>query len=317
MRKFLRIAGILIGSIILLLVIAGVVVNARGIPSYEVTAPDLDIEYTPERIAQGERIVTMVCAECHRSTNGNKLTGKKLLDIPKVFGTAYSANITNDTEKGIGKYTDGELAYLLRSGVKRNGQYAPMYMPKFALMSDEDLYSVIAYLRSDAAPVQAAGNASIPCEPSFLTKVLSNLVWKPLPYPENGIPEPDTTDMVAFGAYLTHGMVNCYDCHSADFKTNNPLEPEKSPGYLGGGNKLLNLDGEVVLSPNLTPHETGIAHYTEASFRKALKEGIRPDGSSINYPMLKLTALTDKEVSAIWAYLQTVPPIDNKVVAAQ
>jgi len=317
MKRILQWIGLVVGILALLLIIGGITINARGIPNYENNAPELSFEYTPERVEKGERIVTMVCAECHRSEKGNVLTGKKLLDIPKAFGTAYSPNITNDPENGIGAYTDGEIAYLLRTGIKKDGSYAPLYMPKFPHMSEEDVYSVIAYLRSDARPVQAAQKASIPCQPSFMTKALCNFVFKPLPYPEEPIATPSPDDKVAMGEYIVHGMVNCYDCHSADFKTNNPLEPTKSAGYLGGGNVLLDLDGNEILAPNLTPHETGMGEWTEEEFIKAVKQGIKPDGSAVRYPMLKLTALTDEEASAVWAYLQTVPPIDNDVTQQQ
>lgn len=313
-RKGIRIALIALLSVVGLIVLAGATIHFRGIPSYEVHAPDLDIEYTPERIAKGERLVSMVCAECHRGP-GNKLVGKKLLDIPLEFGTAYSANITQDPEHGIGQYTDGEIAYLLRTGVKKNGDYCPPYMPKFPHMSDEDVYSIIAYLRSDAAPVQPVAQPSTPCEPSFMTKMLCNVAFKPLPYPEKKIVAPPIADKVAYGKYVVQGMVNCYDCHSANFKTNNSMVPEESAGYLGGGNPMLNLDGEVVYAPNITLHKTGIAHYDEASFIRAVKQGVRPDGTPINYPMLKLTAFTDEELAAVWAHLQTVPKIDNDVAA--
>lgn len=180
-------------------------------------------------------------------------------------------------------------------------------------MSEEDLYSIIAYLRSDATPVRAVQKASIPCRPSYLTKLLSRVVWKPLPYPATPIPEPDTSDRVAFGKYIVHGMVNCYECHSADFRTNDPMQPEKSVGYLGGGNKLLDLEGNIIMAPNLTPHATGLGSWTEEQFIRAVKEGIKPDGTAMRYPMLKLTAFTEAELSAVWAYLQTIPEIDNDV----
>lgn len=102
MKRVLKILGMVLLGLILLILAGGLYINFSGIPNYEVDAPDLQIAYTPERVAQGERIVTMVCAECHRSESGNVLSGKKLLDIPKSFGTAYSANITNDAEYGIG-----------------------------------------------------------------------------------------------------------------------------------------------------------------------------------------------------------------------
>jgi mono/diheme cytochrome c family protein len=317
MKKALRILLIVVLSLIGIIAIAAAIIHFRGIPSYEVNAPDLTVEYTPERIAKGERLVSMVCSECHRGTENNQLTGKKLLDIPKDFGIAYSANITQDDTHGIGKYTDGEIAYVLRTGIKKNGEYCPPYMPKFPHMSDEDIYGIIAYLRSDAAPVQAVAKASIPSEPSFLTKLLCNIAFKPLPYPTQAIVAPPIDNQVEYGKYVLQGMVNCYDCHSADFKTNNSMEPEKSVGYLGGGNPMLNLDGEVVYAPNITLHETGIGHYTEEEFIRAVKQGVRPDGSPILYPMLKLTAFEDEELAAVWAYLQTVPKIDNAVASKE
>ena len=138
MKKVLKILGIAILAIVLIIAIVALTINARGIPKYEANAPELKFEYTPDRVAKGERLVNMVCAECHRGKSSPRLVGKKLLDIPKEFGTAYSGNITQDKEHGIGQYTDGELAYLLRTGVKRNGQYCPPYMPKFPHMSDEE-----------------------------------------------------------------------------------------------------------------------------------------------------------------------------------
>jgi hypothetical protein len=69
--------------------------------------------------------------------------------VPAQFGAAHSANITSDPETGIGTYTDGELAYLLRTGVTRDGRYTPPWMVKVPNMADEDVLGVIAFLRSD------------------------------------------------------------------------------------------------------------------------------------------------------------------------
>jgi muramoyltetrapeptide carboxypeptidase LdcA involved in peptidoglycan recycling len=59
---------------------------------------------------------------------------------------------------------DGELEYLVRTGVKANGQYVPPWMPKQPRMADEDLHSIVAFLRSDdpmvaATEVQPAGHS--------------------------------------------------------------------------------------------------------------------------------------------------------------
>jgi len=86
--------------------------------------------------------------------------------------------------------------------------------------------------------------------------------------PDHKIEMPDTNNLVALGKYLVFNL-ECYSCHSADYKTNNLLEPEKSVGYMAGGNKPLNLEGKVVLTSNITPdNETGIRAWSEEKFLK-------------------------------------------------
>ncbi len=190
MKTIFRILGILLGSLVVLLLIGATFIHFRGIPKYPVNAPEVKVELDSARIARGEHLAAMVCANCHRGDDG-ALSGRKLFDIPKMFGEIHSANITQHPVKGIGSYTDGELVYLLRTGIKRNGQYSPTYMPKFVHMSDEDIYSVIAYLRSDAPAVQAADKATVPCKPSLFTKFLTMTpAFKPFPMPEKPIEAP-------------------------------------------------------------------------------------------------------------------------------
>ena len=187
---------------------------------------------------------------------------------------------------------------------------------KLPLMSDEDLHSVVAFLRSDD-PMVAPVSADPPgkTQPSFLTKALSHAVFKPLPYPKGPIPTPAPTDKVAYGRYLTSNL-GCYSCHSADFKTVNDLEPERSAGYFGGGNSLGDMNGEVVLSANLTPDdETGIGKWSEEDFARTLRTGVRPDKTVLRYPMGPIPELTPEDSSAIYAFLRTVPKIHNAVPA--
>src|SRR3712207_9407227 len=61
---------------------------------------------------------------------------------------------SQDPEKGIGRWTDGQLLHLLRTGIRPDGSMVGI-MLTYPLMADEDLYSLIAWLRSDAYPVQA------------------------------------------------------------------------------------------------------------------------------------------------------------------
>jgi cytochrome c2 len=267
--------------LIALVAIAALIIYFRGIPSYEITKIDLKVESTPERVQRGQKLAYMLCAGCHKDPETGKMIGKHMKDAPPEFGTIYSANITQDKTYGIGNYTDGELLYLLRTGIKRDGKYAPPYMAKLPNMADEDIYSIIAYLRSNDPSVAATAVADKQSEPSLLTKFLCTVEFEPLPLPKGKIEFPDTTDQVALGRYLAHNL-DCFTCHSADFKTLNILEPEKTPGYFAGGNKPLNMEGKVMLTANITPDKaTGIGNWSEKKFIDAVKYGLK-EGEHVN-----------------------------------
>jgi mono/diheme cytochrome c family protein len=293
------------------------IINFRGVPSYEVTIPEnlkaFKVEITPVRVARGEKISSMLCSGCH-ANNDNKLVGKLMLDLPKEFGKAYSLNITQDKEEGIGNWTDGELIYFIKTGIKKNGKYSPI-MPKLPRMADEDINSIIAYLHSDKLPVQAAKGKQPEQAPSLLLKVLTNTVMKPLPYTNTPIKVPDSTNLLAFGKYVANDMIACYACHSKDFSKQDPLNPENSLGFYGGGNAMPDLDGKIIPSSNLTFDEaTGIAKkYNEAQFIEAVRLCKKYDGSVLRYPMIPHSSLTFYEVKAIYAYLKTIPKIENLV----
>lgn len=313
MKRLLKLAAALL--VLLLLLGGGFVgyVAVSGIPKYPVKKIDLHVEVTPERVARGKRFAQMLCAECHRDPHTLKLTGKRLTDAPAAFGPIFSKNITRDPVHGIGAWTDGELAFLLRTGIGRDGSFAPI-MVKLGHLSDEDLTSIIAFLRSDD-PLVAPAAVDPPgvSQPSLLTKLLCHFAFRPLPMPERPIVAPPVTDRVATGRYLAIGL-ECYSCHSADFKSVNPAEPEKSGGYFGGGNQLLDVAGQPIYSANLTADaQTGIGKWSEADFVRALKKGFRPDNTVVRYPMLPMPELSDEEAGAIYAYLRTVPQVHGAV----
>jgi mono/diheme cytochrome c family protein len=187
-------------------------------------------------------------------------------------------------------------------------------MVKLPNMADEDLKDVIAYLRSDdplVRPIKAKRPLS---KPSLLTKVLSRVAFKPLPYPAAPIVAPDPADKVAYGRYLVQGRAICFPCHSADFAKLDELVPERSAGYLGGGNAMPDMNGRIVKTANITPdRDTGIGKWSEDEFVRLLRFGVRPDLSVIVYPMVPFPELSDGDARAIYAYLRTVPPIKNAV----
>jgi mono/diheme cytochrome c family protein len=312
MKKPIKILLFSILGLILLLFILAMAVNFSGIPYYENQAEDLYVEVTEARVVEGARMAAILCSQCHGSTDG-KMGGAYMEDAAD-FGEIYAPNITRHPEYGITDYTDGELAYLLRTGIKKDGQYSPVWMPKFPNLSDEDLYSIIAFLKSDHPLVQPSDHVIPELKPNLLAKMLSRTVFKPLPYPGEPILAPPLSDRVAYGKYLVTAKFDCYACHSADFKSNDVMEPELSKGYLGGGNILRDKEMNEIPSSNLTmDKETGLGSWTEEEFIKTLRFGMRPDNTPLRFPMVPAPMITDQEASAIWAYLQTIPVIENQV----
>jgi hypothetical protein len=301
MRKLLKITGILLVVIVILVLGFVSFIEIRGIPSYPqlVKDPGISVPHDSAMIVNGERLASMLCAECHLNQQDHLLTGAPMPDAG-AFGDIYSANITQDKQYGIGGWTDGQLLYFLRTGVKPGGQFAPPYMPKFVHMSDYDLESVVAWLRSDDARLKASNQPSTPPKPDFLGKFLCFVAFKPVPYPDHTIHAPDSNDLVAYGKYIVTGKIECWTCHSASFKT--------------GGNPIPDRQGNIVYSANLTPDpQTGIGSWTEDQFAKALKYGIRPDGTTNRYPMVPYTRMTDHECQCIFAYLNSLTPVHNEV----
>lgn len=283
-----------------------------GSPGRKPIIPDIQLEHTPDRVRRGEAIAQMLCVQCH-ADDRNRLTGKRMTDLPRIMGRIYSANITRDSAAGIGRWTDGELLYFLRTGVRRDGSMAPA-MPRFPLMADEDLQSVVAWLRSDALPVQPDPNEAPRSRYSLPVKLLAKSVLGTIPYPEKPIDKPDSGQEVLTGRYMADAVAGCFNCHSADFKKLNARYPERSKGYYAGGTVLRDEEGRRIRASNLTPDpQTGIGRYTREEFVRAVRMGVRPDGSVLRWPMFPHVTLTDAEAGAIYAYLRTLPPVRHQV----
>jgi mono/diheme cytochrome c family protein len=318
MKRLFKILAYALGAIALLAGSAALYFYNKGIPTYTY-APTAEIQNLKVaadsvRVARGAKIASLLCNECHKDNATGKLTGRPMPDIPAELGKAASYNITQDPVHGIGAWSDGELYYFLRTGIRKDGSWAPPFMPKFPLMADEDVLSIIAWLRSPDPLLAAAPQEYPPNKYNLLVKFLSNVAIFPPPLPAAPISMPDTSNQIAFGKYVADALCACYGCHSSDFTKQDPLSPEKSLGFYGGGNPMLNMSGELVPSANITmDKETGIGNWTKEQFREATKYGKNPKGGPLHYPMFPHTTLTDGEVDAIWAYLQTVPVIKNPV----
>ncbi len=108
------------------------------------------------------------------------------------------------------------------------------------------------------------------------------------------------------GRYLVETIAGCGNCHTP-LGPNGPL-----PGrHLAGG---LVMDEGVfrAVTPNITPDPaTGIGGWSDAQLVRAIREGIRPDGTLIGPPMpfAFYRGLADDDLAAMVAYLRTVPAV--------
>jgi mono/diheme cytochrome c family protein len=113
------------------------------------------------------------------------------------------------------------------------------------------------------------------------------------------------------GTYLMDSIVACGNCHVQRGEKGRPL-PEKG---LSGG-MVFDEEPFKAYASNITPDpETGIGKWTDAQLAKAIREGIRPDGTVIGPPMpiAFYRGISDDDLRAIVAYLRAQPPVKNAV----
>ncbi len=111
-----------------------------------VPLPPLQADRSPAGVARGAAIFHSTCEVCHRAPGSERVSGAPVTDAPTFLGSFHAANLTAHPTAGIGKYSDAELARLVRYGVNRQGHRS--LMPTYA-MGDADVSALLGFLRSD------------------------------------------------------------------------------------------------------------------------------------------------------------------------
>ncbi|MGA7513746.1 MAG: c-type cytochrome [Candidatus Sulfotelmatobacter sp.] len=274
---------------------------------------DRKFEVTPERLARGRYLANAVsgCIFCHsehdwKAPGGpvieSKLGAGEVFPLMGLPGTVVAPNLTPEPATGAGSWSDDQLARAIREGIGHDGRTLFPLMPyeHFRGMSDEDVASVVVYLRS-LPPVQ---NLLPKTEIAFPVNFLIRSVPQPVTEP---VPASNSTDPVKRGEYLVQ-MAGCSDCHTPQERG----QPKPGLDFAGG----FELQGPfgTVTSSNITPDPSGISYYDENLFVQAMRTG-RVGARSLNpiMPWLMFRNMTDEDLKAVFAYLRTLKPVHHRV----
>lgn len=283
-------------------------------------APYLSIKKTPQRIARGKYLANhvAVCMDCHSKRDWSRYAGPMAAEGigggGEVFnqemgfpGSFYAPNIT---PFALSNWSDGEILRAITSGVDREGKplFPVMAYHRFGKMDQEDVLSIIAYLRT-LAPVEKTIPES---KPDFPVSLLMHLMPEKPEYQRI----PDEKNRVAYGRYLANAT-GCVDCHS---QTDKGAVIE---GTEYGGGMEFGQPAGIVRSPNITKdRETGIGNWSKEAFVARFKlyadvnyqsPVLGPDDLNTPMPWTMYAGMKVADLEAIYDYLQTVTPIRNAV----
>jgi mono/diheme cytochrome c family protein len=251
------------------------------------------------------------CILCHspldvtggglKVAEGKAFSGRSF--APDAVPWLTATNLTSDPDTGIGTWTDDMLARGIREGIGHDGRTLFPIMPyqKFARMSDEDLASIVVYLRS-LPPIRN------PLPPSAVPFPVSRFI-NGLPHPIDAPVTPDLSTAEKRGEYIATVAV-CADCHTPRDDQGNI-----APGmHLAGGLGMEFEGRKTVASANLTPAVNGIPYYTEDLFIQTFRTGrVRSRTLDAMMPTSVYGLMTDQDLKDLFAYVKSLKPVDHFV----
>jgi len=102
---------------------------------------------------------------------------------------------------------------------------------------------------------------------------------------------------IAIGKHLIGPIGKCGYCHGDD---------------LGGKVVVENPALGRIYAPNITSGNGGVSALSDAELVRAIRQGLRPDGTSLTFmPSADYQAFSDADVAAVVAYLRHVPAVNR------
>ena len=294
-RTARRIAGAAIASLILA---SGLIASSRA---QNKVGTSLD----PQNFGQIERgrylAIAGDCTSCHSVPgSGQPFAGGRSIETP--FGVVVGANITPDSETGIGAWSDESFVRALREGKGHDGEllYPAMPYPNYTKLSESDALAIRAYLNT----VRPVRNAVVSNKLPFPLDIREGMAaWNAL-YFTSGEFKPDSTKTAEWnrGAYLVEGLGHCGACHT----------PKSA---LGGDDRAHTFQGYALqgwFAPNITnDNERGLGGWSVADIVAYLKNGHNSTSASTGIMAEEITLssshMTDADLTAIATYLKALP----------
>jgi mono/diheme cytochrome c family protein len=268
---------------------------------------EITVARTPERVERGRYLTEglLQCFVCHSERDWKK-QGAPPIPALKGAGQVWpnrswlvAPNLTPDNETGIGTWTDDMLIRAIREGVSHDGRilHRQMWSNAFHILPDEDVESIVAYLRSLKPIRHALPKTNLPPD-----EVKKHKALEPITQP---VPVVAAANAVERGRRLAY-LADCVGCHTSWYTPENP-------GFFGGGNLIEH--GELrAYATNLTSDDSGIVYYDAAFFREVMRTG-RAKGRVLS-PLMPWTVfrnLNDADLDALFAYLRALPKVKHLI----
>jgi cytochrome c553 len=285
MRKVFKWTGIVLGTLVVLLLIAcGVLyVRSESILNKTWDVPGRAVTVVPDSaaMARAEHYAHSIygCANCH----GEDLAGRVMYD--EAAGRFVAANLTPG---GMGAtYTDEDWDCAIRHGIRPDGTLlVVMGAERFSRIPDEDFAALVAYIKSRPAVENDLPEEELrPLGRLLLGAgmfVPAALRLDHAARPPAAL-APDTT--AEYGRYLV--SISCVECHKEDLQGGPNPDPAAPP----------------------TPTLAAAARWTPDEFIQTIRTGTTPGGTALQdeyMPWPEYARLTDDELRSIHKHLQEV-----------
>ena len=317
-KKWPMILGISAAALVLV-VVCIVMYIVWFLPKIPLT--DMKVESTPTRVERGKYLANhvMVCMDCHSTRDWSRFSGPMIAGTEGKGGEVFDEKMgfpghflsQNITPFKLKDWTDAEIYRAITEGVSKDGHpmFPIMPYPAYGTLDTEDIYSVIAYIRSlpsiDYSPERS--------NPTFPMNVILHLI------PKKAEPQakPPVTDTIRYGEYMVRAS-GCIECHT-------PAEHGQivTSKAFSGGREFQMPDGSLLISSNITPDpETGIGNWSKEAFIFRFKTydlapftpPVMQNGEMQSImPWTMYAGMDTTDLTAIFKYLHSLEPVIHKV----